>query len=269
MPAAAVVVQLLYSVGYPPGVLAVTDWLEGRIIERVQWTAGLYSLRFEAPLGAFKAGQFVRVALDIDGERVARPYSLVNAPHEPWLEIYFNVVQGGPLSPHLATLGAGDTLWITAAANGSLVLDEVPETRHLWLLATGTGIGPFLSILKTADPWHRFDKVVLGHSVKLAAELTYRDTIETLRAAHGAQLEYVQLVTREPVPGALGQRIPASIIAGTLETAAGIPLSATGSHIMLCGNSGMITDVTEILAQRGMHRHRRREPGHITTEKYY
>ena len=221
----------------------MTDWLKGRIIERVQWTAGLYSLRFEAPLGAFKAGQFVRIALDIGGERVARPYSLVNAPHEPWLEIYFNVVKGGPLSPRLAGLGPGDTLWLTAAANGSLVLDEVPETRHLWLLATGTGIGPFLSILKTADPWQRFEKVVLGHSV--------------------------QLVTREPVPGALGQRIPATIVSGALETAVGIPLSATSSHVMLCGNSAMITDVTEVLAQRGMHRHRRREPGHITTEKYH
>lgn len=266
----AVVVRLLYSVGQrTPGVFAVTDWLEGRIIERVQWTAGLYSLRFEAPLGAFTAGQFVRIALDIDGERVARPYSLVNAPHEPWLEIYFNVVKGGPLSPRLAGLGPGDTLWITASANGFLVLDEVPETRHLWLLATGTGIGPFLSILKTADPWRRFEKVVLGHSVQLAAELAYRDTIEALRAAHREQLEYVQLVTRESVPGALGQRIPATIVSGALETAAGIPLSATSSHVMLCGNSAMITDVTEVLAQRGMHRHRRREPGHITTEKYH
>lgn len=247
----------------------MTDWLEGRIIERVQWTAGLYSLRFEAPLGTFKAGQFVRIALDIGGERVARPYSLVNAPHEPWLEIYFNVVKGGPLSPRLAELGPGDTLWISPSANGFLVLDEVPETHHLWMLATGTGIGPFLSILKTADLWRRFEKVVLGHSVQLAAELAYRDTIDAARAAHRDRLEYVQLVTRETVPGALGQRIPATIASGALEAAAGIPLSAEGSHVMLCGNSAMITDVSEILAQRGMHRHRRREPGHITTEKYH
>ncbi|MBZ0070581.1 MAG: ferredoxin--NADP reductase [Thiohalobacteraceae bacterium] len=247
----------------------MADWLEGRIIERVQWTAGLYSLRFEAPLGAFKAGQFVRIALDIDGEHVARPYSLVNAPHEPYLEVYFNVVSSGPLSPRLAGLGPGDTLWISPSASGNLVVDEVPATRHLWLLATGTGIGPFLSILKTDDPWRRFEKIVLGHSVQRAAELTYRDSIEALQAAHGDQLTYVRLVTREPVAGALDQRITASITSGTLETAAGVPLSAEGSHVMLCGNSAMITDVTEVLAPRGMHRHRRREPGHITTEKYH
>ena len=133
----------------------MTDWLTGTIIERRQWTDDLFSLRFEAPLAEFKAGQFVRIALDIDGERVGRPYSLVNAPHEPFLEIYFNIVKGGPLSPRLAALEPGATLWLSNTANGFMILDEIPEARYLWLLATGTGIGPFLSILKvncTASP---------------------------------------------------------------------------------------------------------------------
>lgn len=247
----------------------MTEWLQGRIVERVQWTEGLYSLRFAAPLGAFKAGQFIRVALDVDGERVARPYSLVNAPHEPLLEIYFNVVNGGPLSPRLAGLRPGDTLWLSDTPNGFLILDEIPEARHLWLLATGTGIGPFLSILKTDAPWRRFDKVVLGHSVQYARELAYRETIDALRAAHGAKLEFVPLVTRETVADALPRRIPACIESGDLEKHAGLRLSAEGSHVMLCGNSAMIADVSEVLARRGMQRHRRREPGHITTEKYH
>lgn len=247
----------------------MTEWLQGKIVERVQWTAGLFSLRFAAPLGAFKAGQFIRVALDIDGERVARPYSLVNAPHEPLLEIYFNVVNGGPLSPRLAGLRPGDTVWLSDTPNGFLVLDEIPDARHLWLLATGTGIGPFLSILKTEAPWQRFDKVVLGHSVQYARELAYRETIDALRAAHGAQLEFVPLVTREQVPGALPRRITASIESGDLEQRTGLRLSPEGSHVMLCGNSAMITDVSAVLTGRGMQRHRRREPGHITTEKYH
>ena len=247
----------------------MTDWLEGKIVERRQWTEGLFSLRFEAPLGHFKAGQFVRIGLDVDGERIGRPYSLVNAPHEPLLEIYFNVVTGGPLSPRLAQLEPGDSLWVSNAANGFLILEEVPETRHLWLLATGTGVGPFLSILKTDAPWTRFERIVLGHSVQYAGELAYRELIDQLRRERGEQLQYVPLVTRENVPGALGQRIPATIASGELETRAGIPLAADNSHVMLCGNSAMITDVTEELAKRTMQRHRRREPGHITTEKYH
>lgn len=247
----------------------MTDWLQGTIVERKQWTEGLFSLCFVAPLGAFKAGQFVRIALDIDGERVGRPYSLVNAPHEPLLEIYFNVVKGGPLSPRLAALNPGDTLWLGATPNGFLTVEELPAAKHLWLLATGTGIGPFLSILKTEDPWQRFDKLVLGHSVGYASELAYSHTIADLRAAHGDQLHYVPLVTRESVPGALGQRIPACIESGILESQTGIRLAPESSHVMLCGNSAMITDVSEVLAKREMHRHRRREPGHVSTEKYH
>ncbi len=247
----------------------MTDWLQGTIIERRQWTDDLFSLRFEAPLAEFKAGQFVRIAMDIDGERVGRPYSLVNAPHEPLLEIYFNIVKGGPLSPRLAALEPGDTLWLSNTANGFMILDEIPEARYLWLLATGTGIGPFLSMLKTDAPWSRFERIVLGHSVQYASELTYRELIESLRTTHGEQLHYVPLVTREAVSGALSQRIPTTIASGELEAQAGTPLAAESSHVVLCGNSAMITDVTEELAKRDMRRHRRREPGHITTEKYH
>ncbi len=247
----------------------MTDWVQGIIAERRQWTEDLFSLRFEADLGEFKAGQFVRIALDIDGERVGRPYSLVNAPHEPMLEIYFNVVKGGPLSPRLAALEAGDTLWLSHQPNGFLILDEVPEARHLWLLATGTGIGPFLSILKTDTPWQRFEKIILGHSVQRADELTYRETIERAHANHGDKFSYIRLVTRETVPESLGLRIPAAIESGALEETAEAALTAETSHVMLCGNSAMITDVSEVLAKRDMRRHRRREPGHITTEKYH
>ncbi|MFN2308588.1 MAG: ferredoxin--NADP reductase [Gammaproteobacteria bacterium] len=247
----------------------MTKWLQGKIVERIHWAEGLFSLRFTAPLGAFKAGQFIRVALDIDGERIGRPYSLVNAPHNPLLEIYFNIVSEGPLSPRLAELAPGDQLWLSDTPNGFLTVDEIPAAQHLWLLATGTGLGPFLSILQTDAPWQRFEKVVLGHSVRFAHDLAYRETIDALRVAHGAQLEFIPLVTREPVPGALPQRITAGIESGALEDRAGIRLSPEQSHVMLCGNAAMITDVSETLAKRAMQRHRRREPGQITSEKYH
>lgn len=247
----------------------MTDWLQAKVIERRQWTDDLFSLRFAAPLSAFKAGQFVLIALDINGERIKRPYSLVNAPEDNLLEIYFNVVSDGPLSPQLATLAPGDTLWVSSHASGLLVLDEVPAAQHLWLLATGTGIGPFLSILKTPEPWSRFDKIVLGHSVQRASELAYGDLINTLLATHASQLLYVPLVTRETLAGALAQRLPATIASGELEARTGVALTADTSHVILCGNMAMINDVSTELARRGMRRHKRREPGHITTEKYH
>lgn len=247
----------------------MAKWVEGRVVENRQWTERLFSLRFEADLAPFKAGQFVRVALDIDGERVTRPYSLVNAPHERPCEIYFNIVPEGPLSPRLAQLQAGDRLWVNQAASGLLTIDQVPECRDLWLLATGTAIGPFLSILKTDEPWTRFEHLVLGYSVRTASELSYRDTIDGFLAAHPKQFRFVPFVTREDAEGALRMRIPAAIAQGVLERRVDLTLSPESAHVMLCGNSGMIADVTAVLEQRGMRRHRRREPGHITTEKYH
>lgn len=247
----------------------MTDWLQGTIIERIQWTDDLFSLKFEAPLGEFKAGQFVLIALDMMGERIKRPYSLVNAPHENQLEIYFNVVSDGPLSPRLAKLAPGDTLWVGHKASGLLILDELPDTQNLWLLATGTGIGPFLSLLKTAQPWSRFKQLILGHSVRRASELAYRQLITSLLATHADQLHYVPFVTRETAAGALANRIPVSIQSGELEATTGVNLNAENSHVMLCGNANMINDVCDELARRGLRRHRKREPGHITTEKYH
>lgn len=247
----------------------MTDWLQGKIIQRHQWTDDLFSLRFEAPVAAFKAGQFVLIALDIDGERIKRAYSLVNAPDEKLLEIYFNVISNGPLTPRLAKLMSGDTLWVSNSASGLLILDELPEAKNLWLMATGTGVGPFLSLLKTAELWSRFKKIVLCHSVQRAKELTYSELISSLREKHPNQFSYVPFVTRETLPNTLGKRIPLTIASSELEQYTGVSLTADDSHVMLCGNVAMINDVSEELGKRGMRRHKRREPGHISTEKYH
>lgn len=247
----------------------MANWLKAEVLENHRWTDGLYSLRFAAPLPAFKAGQFVRVGLDIEGERVGRPYSLVNAPGEEPLEIYYNPVPDGPLSPRLAGLRPGDTLWVSDSINGFLVLDEIPDTSHLWLLATGTGVGPFVSILDTDEPWQRFERVVLVHSVRSAAELGYRERFLSLAERRPGQFHYQPTVTREVLPKVLGRRIPALIADGSLEAAAGLELTPEQSHVMLCGSSAMITDTTALLEQRGLRRHRRREPGHYTVEKYH
>ncbi len=249
----------------------MANWLQGEITQNKQWNQRLFSLRVRLQTQApkFKAGQFVRIALEIGGEIVARPYSLVNAPDDDELEVYFNIVPEGPLTPQLAQLQTGDSVLVGEKASGFLVIDEIPECKYLWLFATGTGIGPFLSILKTAQPWQRFEKIVLAYSVRTRDELAYLDLIRNLQTQHPGQFSFVPLFTREVGADALSTRIPEAISSGSLEARTGITLSADDSHLMMCGNSEMITEVSSLLETRGMRRHRRREPGHITTEKYH
>ncbi|WP_455384668.1 ferredoxin--NADP reductase [Acidihalobacter prosperus] len=245
------------------------DWLEGRITEKRRWTERLYSLRIDAPIDRFTPGQFIRIALDIDGERIARPYSCVNPPDEPGLEIYYNTVEGGPLTTALLDLGEGDTLWVGRNASGFFTLDEVPAAPQLWMLATGTGLGVFLCLLRTAEAWQRFEQLRLVHSVRSVEELTYRERIDEIRDAHPGRFDYIPMVSRESCDFALAGRIPAAIEDGRLEKRAGLRIDPELSQVMLCGNQGMIRDATQALSERGLRRNRRRTPGHITTEKYW
>ena len=247
----------------------MSGWLEGRVVENRRHNEYLTALVIDVDLGAYEAGQFVRIGLP-DGEEVlARPYSLVNTPEESHLEIYFNIVEEGPLSPRLFALEAGDSILVADNPSGFLTVSEIPDCRHLWMVATGTGIGPFLAILKSAAAWQRFDNIVLCYSVSYAQELAYQEVIEAIAGEHGEKFVYVPIVTRESHPGALGQRLPALIRSGELEQRAGLTLNAEDSHVMMCGSSNMITDVSAELNAREMKKHRRRDPGHFTTEKYH
>jgi ferredoxin--NADP+ reductase len=246
----------------------MSSWLEGRVIGNRQWTDTLFSLRVEAPRLAFEAGQFVRIALEIGGERVARPFSFVNAPADPVLEFYGVIVPEGPLSPHLARLKQGDTLLVADNPSGFLVLSEVPPAEDLWLVATGTGIAPFLSILRTDAPWQRYRRVILVHGTRHATELVYQDMIEDVMRNFPGRFSYVRLVSRENSPTALQGRIPAAIRDGRLE-AAGAPITPERSQFMLCGNPGMLKDVAVVLGGRGLKKHRRRAPGQITVESFW
>src|SRR5688572_10339272 len=131
----------------------MSKWLEGTVLENRHWTEALFTLRVQGAPLAFEAGQFERIALDIDGERIARPFSMVNAPGDPVLEFYGIVVPEGPLSPRLARLGAGDRLFVAPNPAGFLVLSELPAAQTLWLMSTGTGIAPFISMLRAGTPW--------------------------------------------------------------------------------------------------------------------
>jgi ferredoxin/flavodoxin---NADP+ reductase len=245
----------------------MSAWLEAKVVDKRVWTPSLFSLRVQSPALSFEAGQFVRIALDIDGERVARPFSFVNPPQDPVLEFYGVEVPEGPLSPRLARLKPGDALWVADNPSGFLVLRELPDAPMLWLVSTGAGIAPFLSILMTEACWKRFGRVVLVHGVRHAAELTYRELIERVRIERKASFVYVPFVSREKAPDALHGRVPDALRDGRLEAAAG-PL-VPDAQFMLCGNPQMLRDMTSVLIERGFRKHRRRAPGHISVESFW
>ena len=251
----------------------MSKWVKGTVTGNIRWTDRLHSLQIDAPEVTFVAGQFGRLALPAPPgskeEMLGRPYSFVNAPGSGPHEFYFVTVPEGPLSPQLAALTPGAPLWLLRTANGFFTIGEVPAADVLWCLATGTGLGPFLSILRTPDPWTKFGRIVLVHAVRHAVELSYRDVVAAIGAAHPGAFTYIPIVSREALPGALGGRIPAAIADGSLEFRAGAALAAENSHAMLCGNPAMVDDTQVALAARGMRRHRRREPGHVTVETYW
>ncbi|MBS0327573.1 MAG: ferredoxin--NADP reductase [Proteobacteria bacterium] len=251
----------------------MSAWIEGRVAGTRRWTESLCSIGVEAPSLSFAAGQFARLALPAPpGAKepmIARPYSFVNPPHAAPHEFYFIILPEGPLSPRLAALDTGASVWLAPRASGLFGIAETAQSDSLWCVSTGTGIGPFLSILRSGDPWTKFGRVVLVHSVRYAEELTYRDEIARIAGAHPGAFDYVPMVSREAHPDALAGRIPAAIEDGRLEGRVGLALTPENAHAMLCGNPAMVDDVQAVLGARGMRRHRRREPGHITLETYW
>lgn len=247
----------------------MSKWVAGKVVHKRIWTELLFSLRIDAAIGSFTAGQFSKLALEVGGEMVSRPYSFVNAPDERPLEFYAIIIPEGPLSARLATLEPGDAAYLAPHASGQMTLAEVRDADTLWLLSTGTAVGPFLSILKTPEPWRRFGHVVLAHAVRYALELAYREQIDVIAAAHPGRFTYVPFVSREDTGFALRGRVPGAIRDGRLETKVGRVLTAQTSQVMICGNPDMVRDTTAVLEARGLRKNKRKNPGHITLETYW
>ena len=247
----------------------MSKFSQGRVVNSKHWTERLLSLQVEAPVEPFKAGQFGKLALEINGDMVFRPYSYVNAPHERPLEFYLIMLQNGPLTQRLVKLDGGDPIYVAPRAAGFLTLSQIPDAENLWLLSTGTAIGPFLSILKTEEPWRRFSSIVLVHAVRQAEELTYQDQIRRLLDEHPHRLKVIPFVSREDTDFAMKGRVPEAIKDGRLEAKAGIRLAADSSQVMICGNPDMVRDTSLVLEGRGLKKNRRKAPGHITVENYW
>jgi len=252
-----------------------TNWITATVIENRKLTERHFALIFKADMLPFQAGQFARLQVEVENEngeleKFANPYSLINTPDEEYAEVYFDVVPNGKVSNGLAALQAGDTLEIAQPCVGFFVLSQVPnDVKNLWMLATGTGIGPYLSMLKTGEAWQRFDKIILVHAVPHVDELCYSDTIQSFAEQHPDKFQFIPVVSREKHHTGLSGRIPALIEDGSLEDFAGLRIRKENSHIMLCGNSGMLKDSKEILKARGLDRHLNHKPGHVSAEQYF
>lgn len=244
------------------------QWLEGTVVENKAWTSSLYSLYIKVDFPVFEAGQFGRLALTIGGEQISRPYSFANVPGAPLLEFYYIHVPDGPLTTHLVTLKPGDTISVNQRAAGVFTLQEVHDADTLWMLATGTALGAFLSMLGTPVPWNKFKNIVLVHAVRHEAELTHQETIQSLLGQY-KQLSYVPFVSRESCAHALEGRIPAAIEDGRLEAKTGLSLTPQTSQVMICGNPHMVKDTTDVLMAKDFKKNLRKDPGHITIENYW
>jgi ferredoxin/flavodoxin---NADP+ reductase len=184
--------------------------------------------------------------------------------------VYLSLVTGGALTPALFERGEGDVVWLDDRALGFFTLEHVPPAERVWLIATGTGLGPFLAMLRSPTIWQRFSRIVLAHGVRHVSHLGYTDELARLLAEHAGQLDYVPLLTRDAPPaGGLSGRLPALIESGELEARLGMRFDPARDHVLLCGNPGMISEVQAVLGGRGLEKHRPRKPGHVTIESYW
>lgn len=246
------------------------------LLDVTSLTPSLFTLRTTRDPGfRFRAGQFARLGVTkADGSTVWRAYSMVSSPHDEFLEFFSIVVPDGEFTSELSRLQVGDTLMVDRQAFGYLTLDRFEDGRDLWLLATGTGIAPFVSILQDFEVWEKFERIVLVYSAREACELAYQALIASLGerdylAEHAHKLTYIPIVTREKVPGALNGRITTLIENGELEHAAGVELSPEHSRVMLCGNPQMIDDTRKLLKARDMQLSLTRRPGQVAVENYW
>lgn len=259
-----------------------------KVLTKKVWSPNLFSFTTTRPDGfRFEAGQFVRLGLNpstlianknknATNERIFRAYSLVSSPYDEFLEFFSVVVPDGAFTSQLQYLQTDDVLLLNPEPFGYLITSRFlkPNPKELWLLATGTGLAPFLSILRDMDVWNNYEYIVLVYSVRTQSELAYLDTIAKLSdfglaiADNPAQFIFIPIITREVKEEALHKRIPELLNSGELEKTAGLHLSNEYSHVMICGNPQMVEDTKEVLKTMGLSMNRRGE-GNIAVENYW
>lgn len=271
------------------------------VLSKTTWTPNLFSFTVSRPDSfKFTAGQFVRLGVNtshlsyykqqaaVNGdayneevnktfnEDIFRAYSIVSSPFDEVLEFFSIVMPDGAFTSQLQHLEVGDELLLNTMPFGFLTLAryQKPLPKDLWLLATGTGLAPFLSMLQDLKTWEDYEHIILAYSARSTEELAYVEKIESLQEDFGslvdnpAKLIFIPIVTRESVKGALTERLPKLLLDGTLQERAGIALDVNSTHVMLCGNPDMVEDTKETLKSLGLVMNRRGE-GNIAVENYW
>lgn len=247
----------------------MSRWVQGEIVKIHQWTKDLYSLYMHAAIDPFVAGQFTQIGVGDETKPLFRPYSFANAPSEPHLEFYFNFVDKGGLTPSLVQLQPGDKLWISRKASGRFTLSTLERAPALWCFATGTGLGVFLSILKTPEAWQQFDRIRLVHSVSHGSFLTHQAIIRQFEKQYPEQFRFIPIVTRENIDGTYSQRMTELVTQHILENDLNETIAPETAQVMLCGNPHMVQDMRTALQERGMGLRLPGKGGYVTIESYW
>ncbi|HEY8565434.1 MAG TPA: ferredoxin--NADP reductase [Beijerinckiaceae bacterium] len=247
-----------------------------RVLQVHHWTDTLFSFRTTRDPGfRFQNGQFTMIGLEVDGRPLVRAYSMVSANHEEELEFFSIKVPDGPLTSRLQHLKVGDPIIVGRKATGTLIHDNLLPGRRLYLIGTGTGLAPFMSIIKDPETYERYERVVLIHGCRQVSELAYGETITEVLPADEylgdlirEKLVYYPTVTREPFRNR--GRITDLIASGKLFADLGVPdLGPTDDRIMLCGSPAMVADIRALLGGRGFAEGNHSEPGHFVVERAF
>ncbi|QDV24116.1 ferredoxin--NADP reductase [Aureliella helgolandensis] len=243
-------------------------WTPGIIEQKSVWAEGLFTLRIRAPeVQSFEPGQFLQLGMEQPDGHLHRPYS-VASPHGELLDFFIVVVPDGRLTPQLWKLEPGNSVDVSKRAAGSFTLSHCPDAKDLWLISTGTGLAPYIAMLRTELPWQRYDRITVVHGVRYAADLAYQPELAQFTATYGDRFHHIPVVSREAAPQALPGRITTCIVNGSLEERAATRFTKD-SCIMMCGNPDMLQEMENILGERGLRKHKQKEPGQIVVERYW
>jgi len=230
---------------------------EEEVLSVHHWNDTLFSFTTTRDPGfRFENGQFIMIGLEVDGKPLMRAYSIVSANYEEHLEFFSIKVQDGPLTSRLQKIKVGDKILASKKPTGTLLVDNLTRGKHLYLLATGTGLAPFMSVIKDPEVYERFDKVILTHGVREVSELAYQDIINELpdneffgEMVRG-KLLYYPTVTREEFH--TQGRLTDALVSGELPEKFGLPdINVEDDRFMLCGSPSMLKDFCEILDEFG------------------
>lgn len=240
------------------------------------WTDRLFSFTTTRSASLrFQNGQFTMIGLEVDGRPLLRAYSMASANWEDCLEFLSIKVQDGPLTSRLQHIVPGDTLLVGRKPTGTIILGNLLPGRRLWLLGTGTGLAPFMSLIKDPEVYESFEQVILVHGCRLVSELAYRDWItkelpqhELLGEMVRDKLRYFPTVTREPFVNR--GRITELIQSGQLFHSLDVPpLDPEIDRLMLCGSPDMLADTSALLEAQGFISGSASSPGQFVIEKAF